>query len=150
MIFSEVAYPHSQVLCLLFQLVKLEFGTTWKWWCLRRGEKKSSQRKISQSKGDVSNNKFSPHNAVDTSIWTQAKLMEDKCSHHCATAPCFPFPITCCLRICMYLKKLVMWTSAEINESTCDSHSQMTNLRLGKKVYVYWLKKKEKKKTEQI
>ena len=39
-----------------------------------------------------------------------------------------------------------MWTSAEINESTCDSHSQMTNLRLGKKVYVYWLKKKKKKK----
>ena len=145
MIFSEVAYPHSQVLCLLFQLVKLEFGTTWKWWFLKRGEKRVAREKSLRVKERLATTNPAYicrwHRDLNPSQVGWRQVLSSL--YH---RPLLPIPHYMLFPNMHVFKKLVMWTSAEINESTCDSHSQMTNLRLGKKVYVYWLKKKEKKK----
>ena len=147
MIFSEVAYPHSQVLCLLFQLVKLEFGTTWKWWFLRRGEKRVAREKSLRVKERLATTNPAHiccwHHDLNPSQVGGRKVLSSLCHH-----PLLPIPHYMFFVNMHVFKKLVMWTSAEINESKCDPHSQMTNLRLGKKVYVYWLKKKKKKQNK--
>ena len=147
MIFSEVAYPHSQVLCLLFQLVKLEFGSVGFW---GEGDKRVAREKSLRVKERLATTNPAHiccwHHDLNPSQVGGRKVLSSLCHH-----PLLPIPHYMFFVNMHVFKKLVMWTSAEINESKCDPQSQMTNLRFGKKVYVYWLKKNNnKKKTEQI
>ena len=60
----------------------------WKCRFLRRGENRSTQRKISQSKGE-NQQQTQPTCGVNTRIRTWATLVGGECPHHCDTfAPC--------------------------------------------------------------
>ena len=143
MIFSEVAYPHSQVLCLLFQLVKLEFGSVGFW---GEGDKRVAREKSLRVKERLATTNPAHicrwHRDLNPSQVGGRQALSSLCHRHLLFIPHYM------LFTNMHVfKKLVMWTSAEINESTCDPHGQMTNLRLGKKcMFIDWKKQNTKKK----
>ena len=139
MIFSEVAYPHSQVLCLLFQLVKLEFGSVGFW---GEGKKRVAREKSVRVKERLATTNPAHiccwHHDLNPSQIGGRQVLSSLCH-----LPLLPIPHYMLFTNMHVLKKLVMWTSAEINENTCDPHSQMTNLRLGKKSVCLFIEKKK-------
>ena len=58
----------------------------WRCWFLRRGEKRTNQRKTSQSE-------LNSHYGIDVGIWTRATLVGGERSQHCAI-PCSAFKRT--------------------------------------------------------
>ena len=58
----------------------------WRCWFLRRGEKRTTQRKTSQSE-------LNSHYGIDVGIWTRATLVGGERSQHCAI-PCSAFKRT--------------------------------------------------------